>query len=81
MSRNGIGDHQQGVPQHRPNDALMWDADIIAEELHIGRRTLSRWIAAGIFPPADLAFGAKVRRWKRETVLEWIKKNSLAGGR
>ena len=41
-----------------------------------GARTLDRWIAAGVFPKADVAIGRKVRYWKRDTLTAWI----AAGG-
>lgn len=44
----------------------------ISAELHIGKRTLWRWISAGTFPGADLRIGLKVLRWRRETVQAWI---------
>lgn len=40
--------------------------------LPLGGRTLRRWISAGTFPKADLAHGAKVRLWRKETVEAWL---------
>ena len=41
----------------------------------ISRRTLWRWISSGRFPQPDLAVG-RIRRWKHETVEEWIESHS-----
>ena len=40
--------------------------------LPAGERTLDRWISCGQFPRPDIAFGGKVRYWKRETIEAWI---------
>jgi predicted DNA-binding transcriptional regulator AlpA len=58
------------------NESLLWDAKRVAKALSVGQRTLWRWIAAGTFPAPDLAIGAKIRRWRRETVLGWIRTNA-----
>jgi predicted DNA-binding transcriptional regulator AlpA len=46
--------------------------------LPLGERTIYRLISADGFPKADIAIGAKVRLWKRETVEEWIAVNTGA---
>ena len=48
----------------------------VATTLNIGQRTLWRWISIGVFPPPDISIGAKVRRWRRESVLAWIEEQS-----
>ncbi|MCL2641659.1 MAG: helix-turn-helix domain-containing protein [Phycisphaerales bacterium] len=45
------------------------------------KRTIFRWISTGEFPPADLAKGAKFRRWRRETVQDWLDSQSSGKGR
>lgn len=45
----------------------------------LGVRTLFRMISVGDFPRADIAIGAKVRMWRRETIEQWIE--SRAGAR
>jgi excisionase family DNA binding protein len=69
-------ERQQEAALSRQQEALLWDAKLVAKALSVGQRTLWRWIAAGTFPAPDLSIGAKVRRWKRETVLDWIQKNT-----
>ena len=59
--------------------ALLTLALIRAHFVPQGARTLHRWISAGQFPRADIAFGGKVRLWKRETVERWIAANSEGG--
>jgi excisionase family DNA binding protein len=76
MAAEKLLERQQEAVLSRPQEALLWDARLVAEALSLGQRTLWRWIAAGTFPAPDLSIGAKVRRWKRETVLEWIEKNA-----
>ena len=43
----------------------------------VGSRTLFRLIASGKFPRADLRMGSKLRLWKRETVVAWIKSRTV----
>lgn len=68
---------QQELALSRQQEALLWDARLVAKALSVGQRTLWRWIAAGTFPSPDLSLGAKVRRWKRQTVLDWIEKHGV----
>ena len=67
---------QQDAAPSREQDALLWDVRRVAKALDVGQRTLWRWIAAGTFPAPDLSIGAKVRRWRPETVLNWIQDNA-----
>ena len=43
-------------------------------------RTLHRWISSGQFPRHDIALGAKVRYWKRQTVESWIQSQTEKAG-
>jgi len=57
-------------------------ADLCHPPLNIaGERTIWRWISTGKFPPPDISMGAKYRRWMRETVVNWIVKQSGKGMR
>ena len=59
-----------------PAASMLTSAEIIAR-LNIGARTFATWLAAGTFPPADLAVG-RTRRWRVETIERFI---SGHGGR
>ena len=48
--------------------------------LPAGQRTLDRWIASGQFPRPDIRLGCKVLYWRRETVENWIDRQSGKGG-
>ena len=52
---------------------------ILQHFLPCGKRSLERWIAAGRFPEADVAFGGKVRYWRKATVMTWIDAGGSAG--
>ena len=52
--------------------AMLTIALIRKHYLPLGGRTLRRWISAGAFPKADLAQGAKIRLWRKETVEVWL---------
>ncbi|MGN6370971.1 MAG: helix-turn-helix transcriptional regulator [Phycisphaerae bacterium] len=52
--------------------AVLFDVAAVAEALAIGERTLWRWISMGVFPKADVSRGMRYRRWKQETVEEWM---------
>ena len=56
--------------------ALLTMALIRRHYLPLGGRTLRRWISAGAFPKADLAQGAKIRLWRKETVEAWLAENA-----
>jgi predicted DNA-binding transcriptional regulator AlpA len=45
-----------------------------------GERTIRRWMSSGIFPPADISIGGKVRYWRRETIEQWISAQANGGG-
>ena len=64
--------HHPEAVAHRQPPALLTLALIRKFFVPAGERTLHRWVSAGTFPKADIAFGAKVRYWKRETVEAWI---------
>lgn len=53
----------------------------LVRELRLGRSTLCRMISSGDFPPADVAIGAKIRLWKRATVVAWIEQAAGNGER
>ena len=55
-----------------PLPGLLTAGHITNRLIPIDARTLYRWISAGMFPKADIAIGAKVRFWRRETVENWI---------
>ncbi len=76
MAAEKLLERQQEAVSSRQHEALLWDAKVVAKALSVGQRTLWRWIAAGTFPAPDLSIGAKVRRWRRETVLDWIEQNA-----
>ena len=44
----------------------------------MGKRTIQRYIAAGVFPAADIQIGAKTRLWRLQTVLDWIEEQTAA---
>lgn len=44
--------------------------DVLGSE--ISERTLRKLISSGRFPRPDVRLSAKLRFWKRETILEWI---------
>jgi predicted DNA-binding transcriptional regulator AlpA len=52
--------------------SVLVGAATVAAMLQIGQRTLWRWISTGVFPGPDVSIGAKIRRWRRETVDNWI---------
>lgn len=66
---------RQVEPALNQQEALLWDARAVAKAISVGQRTLWRWISMGTFPAPDLSIGAKVRRWRPETVLRWIEEN------
>lgn len=43
----------------------------LSELLEISTRTLWRWVSSGRFPQPDIKVG-KVRRWKVETIEQWL---------
>jgi predicted DNA-binding transcriptional regulator AlpA len=61
--------------------ALLTLALIRKHYVPAGERTLHRWISAGAFPKPDIAFGGKVRWWKRETIEAWITAQTEGGSR
>ena len=65
----------------RQYEAVLWDAQAVAQALCVSQRTLWRWVESGAFPGPDLAVGAKVRRWKRAAVLAWIESQGVGNGR
>jgi len=81
MAAEKLMERQQKAVLDR-QQALLWDAKLVAEALSVGQRTLWRWIAGGTFPGPDLSIGAKVRRWRRTTVENWIEAQAdRSGGR
>lgn len=56
--------------------ALLTKSLILSHFIPVGVRTLDRWIAAKEFPAAEIAKGAKLRFWRRETVENWIEANA-----
>lgn len=48
----------------------------VARLVNLNARTLRRMVSAGRFPPPDKSIGAKIRLWKRHTVMDWIEDNS-----
>jgi predicted DNA-binding transcriptional regulator AlpA len=58
--------------------ALLTKALIRKHYVPAGERTLDRWISSGTFPRPDIAFGGKVRYWKRQTIEAWIDSQSRA---
>jgi len=52
---------------------------IRASYVPLAQRTLFRMIATGVFPPADIRIGGKVRFWRRETVEQWIETQAAEG--
>jgi hypothetical protein len=59
--------------------ALLTKTLIREHYIPAGGRTLDRWISSGHFPRPDIAFGGKVRYWKRETVEAWIEARARGG--
>ena len=60
--------------------ALLTKALIRRLYVPAGERTLDRWISSGRFPRPDIAFGGKVRFWRRETIEDWILAQARGGG-
>lgn len=58
--------------------ALLTLAMIREEYLPLGERTVFRLISSGKFPRPDVAIGAKIRLWRRETVERWVATQSAA---
>lgn len=56
--------------QTSPIEPLLTVKDIAAI-LGVGKRTLQSWLAGGQLPQADVRVG-KTRRWRRETIMQWI---------
>ena len=73
---------QDAIPTQRPPavdgpgdlDGLL-SARRVRELLDCPDRTLRRWIAGGLFPPADLRIGTSLR-WRRSTVQGFIQGNT-----
>jgi hypothetical protein len=56
--------------------------DGLAAFLNLSRRTLSRLVAGGLLPPADLTLkGRNQRRWMRTTIETWLKSRPKLPGR
>jgi predicted DNA-binding transcriptional regulator AlpA len=52
------------------------DIDQAAAELHVARRTLTRWLTANIAPPS-LKVGNR-RYFKRTSIIAWLSKKETA---
>lgn len=61
-----------------PTLPLLLTADDVAAALSMGRRTFDRLVSTGAFPPADVRRGAKLVRWKRETVVAGVEQLAAA---
>jgi excisionase family DNA binding protein len=44
----------------------------VADLLHVSRRTIDRWTAAGKGPPSVVLPASGRRRWQRRAVLAWL---------
>jgi predicted DNA-binding transcriptional regulator AlpA len=66
-------------PAPPTEEPLLMPMPAVSRLVGIGARTLWRWISAGQFPDADVKIGAKVRRWRRDTILNWIEEQSGKG--
>ena len=60
-------------------DDLTIRSDAVCDWVGINRRTLSRWLSAGLFPKADLNI-SRVRRWKVGTVRQFIEAQARRRG-
>jgi predicted DNA-binding transcriptional regulator AlpA len=69
----------EAAPERQTPPALLTMSLIRRHYVPAGGRTLQRWVSAGRFPKPDIAFGGKVRYWKRETVERWIAAQTAAG--
>jgi hypothetical protein len=59
-----------------------FDFDGLAAYLNLSRRTLSRLVAGGLLPPADLTLtGRNQRRWLRSTITRWLASKPTLPGR
>ena len=56
------------------NSPMLLTLNGLADELAFGRRTVTRYLASGFIPPADVQVGPgrKGRRWRRDRVEAWI---------
>jgi hypothetical protein len=65
------------------NDAdACFDFDGLAAYLNLSRRTLSRLVAGGLLPPADLTLtGRNQRRWLRSSITRWLASKPKLPGR
>ena len=63
------------------SEPLLLDLAEISRLLAVGERTIWRWISTGDFPGPDVALGRKFRRWRRETVQQWIADHTTAAGK
>lgn len=52
---------------------LLTAADV-ASFLGIHRRTVFRLINSGELPPPDVKVGRKLRRWRSDTIQEWLER-------
>jgi predicted DNA-binding transcriptional regulator AlpA len=66
------------VSEAAPPATLLKPATV-AKRLEIGQRTLWRWVSTGEFPPPDFRRGAKIVRWRADTVATWIDANTTGG--
>jgi predicted DNA-binding transcriptional regulator AlpA len=51
---------------------LLLRRDEVARLINVAGRTFDRLVATNQFPPADVRVGAKIVRWKKETISSWI---------
>lgn len=56
------------------NSPMLLTLNDLADELGFGRRTVTRYLASGFIPPADVQVGPgrKGRRWRRDRIEAWI---------
>lgn len=71
---------RQTTPIRDLGVARMDDDDLltkqeVADLLHVSRRTIDRWAAAGKGPPSVVLPASGRRRWRRSAVLAWLAEN------
>lgn len=77
-TRRQAQERRQDYPPSPP--ALLTFDMVLFYYLPVDARTLQRWLSAGEFPRHDIAKGAMLKFWRRETVERWIQEQAEAKG-
>lgn len=64
--------HKSGFEPFSDPDTLVWSPGQVCKILDCGMTTLDHMIARGEFPE-PFRVGKKLRRWRRDTVIQWIR--------